>query len=180
MTGGFADVSEYDDGNGKVPGTGEARHQRPQKKIIIRELPFGSTTESLINSIEAAAKKNKIKISTIDDYSAEGVEIEIKLARGVYTTDTVDALFAFTDCESSIAVNFLVIKDSIPVSMTVSEVIQHHADRLVEILTAELKLEQKQLGDKLHARTIEQIFIEERIYKRIEEKNPQWKKSLML
>ena len=169
LTGGFADVSEYDDGNGKVLVRAKLDTRDP-KKIIIRELPFGSTTESLINSIEAAAKKNKIKISTIDDYSAEGVEIEIKLARGVYTTDTVDALFAFTDCESSIAVNLLVIKDSIPVIMTVSEVIQHHADRLVEILTAELKLEQKQLGDKLHARTIEQIFIEERIYKRIEEK----------
>jgi len=169
LTGGFADVSEYNDGNGKILVRAKLDTQDP-KKIIIRELPFGSTTESLINSIEAAAKKNKIKISTIDDYSAEGVEIEIKLARGVYTGDTVDALFAFTDCESSIPVNLLVIKDGIPTIMTVSEVIQHHAERLVEILTAELKLEQKQLGDRLHARTIEQIFIEERIYKRIEEK----------
>jgi len=169
LTGGFADVSEYNDGNGKILVRAKLDTKDP-KKLIIRELSFGSTTESLINSIEAAAKKNKIKISTIDDYSAEGVEIEIKLARGVYASDTVDALFAFTDCESSIAVNLLVIKDSMPVIMTVSEVIQHHADRLVEILTAELKLEQKQLGDRLHARTIEQIFIEERIYKRIEEK----------
>ncbi|MBC8178798.1 MAG: DNA topoisomerase IV subunit A [Deltaproteobacteria bacterium] len=168
LTGGFADVSEYDDGNGKILVRAKLDTKDP-KKIIIRELPFGSTTESLINSIETAAKKNKIKISTIDDYSAEGVEIEIKLARGVYTNDTADALFAFTDCESSIAVNLLVIKDSMPVIMTVSEVIQHHADRLMEILIAELKLEQKQLGDRLHARTIEQIFIEERIYKRIEE-----------
>ena len=168
LTGGFADVSEYNDGNGKILVRAKLDTKDP-KKLIIRELPFGSTTESLINSIEAAAKKNKIKISTIDDYSAEGVEIEIKLARGVYTNDTADALFAFTDCESSIAVNLLVIKDSMPVIMTVSEVIQHHADRLMEILIAELKLEQKQLGDRLHARTIEQIFIEERIYKRIEE-----------
>ena len=169
MTGGFADVSEYNDGNGKILVRAKLDTKDP-KKIIIRELPFGSTTESLINSIEAAAKKNKIKISTIDDYSAEGVEIEIKLARGVYANDTVDALFAFTDCESSIPVNLLVIEDSMPIIMTVSEVIRHHADRLVEILTAELKLEKKQLGDRLHARTIEQIFIEERIYKRIEEK----------
>ena len=168
MTGSFADVSEYNDGNGKILVRAKLDTKDP-KKIIIRELPFGSTTESLINSIEAAAKKNKIKISTIDDYSAEGVEIEIKLARGVYAKDTVDALFAFTDCESSIPVNLLVIEDSMPIIMTVSEVIQHHADRLVEILTAELKLEKKQLADRLHARTIEQIFIEERIYKRIEE-----------
>ncbi len=169
LTGGFADVSEYNDGNGKILVRAKLDTKDP-KKLIIRELPFGSTTESLINSIEAAAKKNKIKISFIDDYSAEGVEIEIKLARGVYTGDTVDALFAFTDCESSIPVNLLVIKDSMPTIMTVSEVIRHHAERLVEILTAELKLEEKQLGDKLHARTIEQIFIEERIYKKIEEK----------
>ena len=168
MTGGFADVSEYNDGNGKILVRAKLDTKDP-KKIIIRELPFGSTTESLINSIEAAAKKNKIKISTIDDYSAEGVEIEIKLARGVYAKDTVDTLFAFTDCEASIPVNLLVIEDSMPIIMTVSEVIQHHADRLVEILTAELKLEKKQLADRLHARTIEQIFIEERIYKRIEE-----------
>ena len=169
LTGGFADVSEYNDGNGKILVRAKLDTKDP-KKLIIRELPFGSTTESLINSIEAAAKKNKIKISTIDDYSAEGVEIEINLARGVYTRDMVDALFAFTDCESSIPVNLLVIKDSMPTIMTVSEVIRHHAVKLVEILTAELKLEQKQLGDKLHARTIEQIFIEERIYKQIEEK----------
>ena len=169
LTGGFADVSEYNDGNGKILVRAKLDTKDP-KKLIIRELPFGSTTESLINSIEAAAKKNKIKISTIDDYSAEGVEIEIKLARGVYASDTVDALFAFTDCESSIAVNLLVIKDGIPTIMSVTEVVQHHADRLVGILTAELKLEQKQLGDRLHARTIEQIFIEERIYKTIEEK----------
>lgn len=169
LTGGFADVSEYNDGNGKILVRAKLDTKDP-KKLIIRELPFGSTTESLINSIEAAAKKNKIKISTIDDYSAEGVEIEIKLARGVYTGDTVDALFAFTDCESSIPVNLLVIKDSMPTIMTISEVIEHHAERLIEILTGELKLEQKQLEDKLHARTIEQIFIEERIYKQIEEK----------
>ena len=169
LTGGFADVSEYNDGNGKILVRAKLDTKDP-KKLIIRELPFGSTTESLINSIEAAAKKNKIKISTIDDYSAEGVEIEIKLARGVYASDTVDALFAFTDCESSIAVNLLVIKDGIPTIMSVTEVVQHHAEKLVDILTQELKLEQKQLGDRLHARTIEQIFIEERIYKTIEEK----------
>ena len=168
LTGGLADVSEYGDGNGKILVRAKLDTRDP-KKIVIRELPFGSTTESLINSIEAAAKKNKIKISTIDDYSTESVEIEIKLARGLYTKDTADALFAFTDCESSIPVNLLVIKDGMPAVVTVTEVIRHHAKMLIKVLTAELKLEQKQLGDKLHARTIEQIFIEERIYKQIEE-----------
>jgi len=105
----------------------------------------------------------------INDYSGENVEIEINLARGAYAKDILDPLFAFTDCETSIPLNLLVIKNGQPTVMTVSEVIEYHANRLVEILTAELKLEQKQLKDKLHVRTIEQIFIQERIYKRIEE-----------
>ena len=167
-TGGLADVSEYQEGNGKLLVRAKLDTKDP-KKIVVREIPFGSTTESLINSIEGAAKKNKIKISGINDYSGENVEIEISLARGVYAEDTLDALFAFTDCETSIPLNLLVIKNGHPTVTTVSEVIEYHANRLVEILTAELKLEQKQLKNKLHVRTLEQIFIQERIYKRIEE-----------
>ncbi|MDP6054609.1 MAG: DNA topoisomerase IV subunit A, partial [Candidatus Latescibacteria bacterium] len=166
-TGGLIDVSEYDEGSGKVLVRAKLDTKDP-KKIVIRELPFGSTAESLINSIEAAAKKNKIKIAGINDFSAENVEIEIRLARGVYAKDTLDALFAFTDCETSISVNLLMIKDGHPSVLTVTDVIRNHAKKLVDILTAELKLEQKQLNDKLHARTIERIFIQERIYKRIE------------
>ncbi|MCP4667369.1 MAG: DNA topoisomerase IV subunit A, partial [Deltaproteobacteria bacterium] len=169
QTGGLADVSEYADGQGKVVVRARIDTRDP-KKIVIREVPYGATTESLIHSIEAAAKKNKIKIAGINDYSTEKVEIEIKLARGVYAGDTVDALFAFTDCETSINLNPLVIQEGQPTIMTVEEVIRHCAGRLVEILTSELKLEQKQLKDKLHARTIEQIFIRERVYKKIEEK----------
>jgi topoisomerase-4 subunit A len=167
-TGGFVDISDYNCGNGKVLVRAKLDTKDP-KSVVIIDLPFGSTTESLINSIEAAAKKNKIKISGINDYSGEEVEIEIKLARGVYAKDTVDALFAFTDCESSIPVNLLFIKDGRPTVMTVEEVIQYHAKKLIEILTAELKLEQKQLKDRMRARTIEQIFMEERIYKHIEQ-----------
>ncbi len=167
-TGGLADVSEYEEGMGKVLVRAKLDTSDP-KRIIIRDLPYGSTTDSLINSIESAAKKNKIKISSINDFTTENVEIEIKLARGVRTQETVDALYAFTDCETSISVNMLVIKDNQPVQMTVSSVIQHYAGRLKSVLEAELKLEQNQLRDKLHARTLEQIFIEERIYKRIEE-----------
>ncbi len=169
QTGGLADVSEYANGEGKVLVRARIDTGDP-KKIVIREAPYGATTESLINSIEAAARKNKIKVAGINDYSTEKVEIEIKLARGVYARDTVDALFAFTDCESSISLNPLVIKDGRPIIMTVDEMIHHYAGRLVDILTAELELEQKQLKDKLHARTIEQIFIRERVYKKIEEK----------
>lgn len=168
-SGGLADVSEYNDGNGKILVRAKLDVSDP-KRILIKELPFGSTTESIINSIEAAAKKGKLKISGISDYTAENVEIEIRLARGVHSDETVDALYAFTECENSISVNLMVIKDDKPVSMTVSQVIDYNAKQLVQILTAELKLEEKHLKDKLHAKTLEQIFIENRVYKRIEEK----------
>lgn len=171
-TGGIADVTEYEEGMGKVLVRAKLDTRDP-KRIVIRELPFGSTTESLINSVESAARKNKIKISGINDFTTDEVEIEIKLARGIHTRDVVDALYAFTDCEKSIAVNLLVIRDGKPVAMTIPEVIAYHAGCLVDILTRELKLEEGHLKDRLHARTLEQIFIEERIYKRIEEMETQ-------
>jgi len=166
--GGYVDVSNYDDGQGKVLVRAKL-DTKDEKRIVIRELPFGSTTESLINSVEAAARKNKVKIASISDFTGENVEIEIKLARGVYTQEVVDSLYAFTECENSISVNLLVIKDGKPTSMTVTEVVQYHARRLVSILTQELQLEHDQLLDRLHARTLERIFVEERLYKRIEE-----------
>lgn len=170
--GGLIDVSDYQDGHGKVL-TRALLDTKDPKRIVIREIPFGTTTESLIASIENAARKGKLKIASIDDYTGEQVEIEIKLPKGVYTKDLVDQLFAHTDCEFSISVNLLVIHNGKPTSMTVSEVIDHHARKLVEILIAELKNEQQHLKDKLHARTLEQIFIEERIYKRIETERTQ-------
>jgi topoisomerase-4 subunit A len=169
ITGGYADVSEYNDGNGKILVRAKLDTSDP-KRIVIKELPFGTTTESLINSIESAAKKGKLKISGISDFTAQDVEIEVRLARGVHTDETVDALYAFTECETSISVNLLVIKGDKPVVTTVTEVIKHNADQLVQILTAELKLEEGHLKDKLHAKTLEQIFIENRIYKKIEDK----------
>lgn len=169
ITGGYADVSEYNDGNGKILVRAKLDTSDP-KRIVIRELPFGTTTESIINSIESATKKGKLKISGISDYTAQDVEIEVRLARGVHTDETVDALYAFTECETSISVNLLVINDDRPVVTTVTEVIKHNADQLVQILTAELKLEDSHLRDKLHAKTLEQIFIENRIYKKIEDK----------
>jgi len=167
-TGGYADVSEYGDGNGKVLLRAKLDTSDP-KRILIRELPFGSTTESIITSVEDAARKGKLKIAGISDYTAENVEIEVRLARGIHTQDTVDALYAFTECESSVSVSMTVINEDKPVVMSVSEVIKRNTDRLVDILKAELKLEEQKLKDKLHAKTLEQIFIENRIYKRIEE-----------
>jgi topoisomerase-4 subunit A len=166
-TGGLVDVSDYRDGNGKVLVRAKLDTSDP-KRIVIRELPFGSTTEGLINSVETAAKAGRIKILSISDFTTEKVEIEIKLARGVYSQETVDALFAFTECEQSISVNLLVIKDGLPTVMTVTEVVKHHAKQLLKILTRELEIEKKELLDKVHLRTLERIFIEERIYKAIE------------
>ncbi|MBD3420716.1 MAG: DNA topoisomerase IV subunit A [Chitinivibrionales bacterium] len=169
-TAGLADVSDYNDGNGKVLVRAKLDTKDP-KRILIKELPFGATTQSIIASIEAAAKKNKLKISGISDFTAEQVEIEIRLARGVHSKDTEDALYAFTDCESSLAVNCLLINtDGKPAIMSVSEIIGHNAENVVSILKAELELEKGQLLDKLHAKTLERIFIENRIYKKIETK----------
>jgi topoisomerase-4 subunit A len=158
-TGGLVDVTDYRDGNGKVLVRAKLDTSDP-KRIVIRELPFGSTTESLINSVETAAKAGRIKIQSINDYTTKEVEIEIKMARGVYAEETVNALFAFTECEQSISVNLLVIKDNFPVVMTATEVIKHHAKQLVKVLTAELELEKRELLDNLHLRNLERIFIE--------------------
>ncbi len=167
-TGGQVDVSEYRDGNGKVRV--RARFDcRDSKRIVIREIPYGTTTESLIASIEEAARKNKVKISSINDYTAEEVEIELKLARGVYTREVVDGLFAFTDCEVSISTSMMLIEGDKPQIKSVTTVLQHNVDRLVDILKVELQIEAQQLQDRLHAKTLEQIFIGNRIYKAIEE-----------
>ena len=166
-TGGLVDVSEYRDGNGKVLVRAKLDTSDP-KRILITDLPYGSTTESLINSVDAAARAGRLKIQGINDFTTDKVEIEIKLSRGEYAKETIDALYAFTECEQSISVNLLVIKDGLPVVMTVTEVIKHHAKQLVKILTRELELEKKELLDKLHQRNLERIFIEERIYKAIE------------
>lgn len=168
-TGGYVDVSDYADGNGKVLVRAKLDTADP-KRIVIKEIPYGTSTENLIGSIEDAARSNKIKISGISDFTAENVEIEVRLARGVHTQDCVDALYAFTECEMSISVSLMVIKDEKPVVMTASEVVSHSANQLVEVLRAELKLEQGKLRDRLHAKTLEQIFIENRVYKGIEDK----------
>jgi topoisomerase-4 subunit A len=168
LTGGQVDVSNYNDGNGKVLVRARLDTSDP-KRILIRELPFGSTTESLIASIEDAARKNRLKISGISDYTSDQVEIEIQLARGVHTKDTVDALFAFTDCESSISVNMLVIRDNRPHIMSVTDVLAYNTEHLKKVLKAELEIDEEMLNERLHAKTLEQIFIENRIYKAIEE-----------
>lgn len=168
QTGGLMDVSDYKDGLGKIV-TRAKMDLSDEKKITITELPFGSTTESLTASVEKAARNNKVKIASINDFTADKVNIEIRLPRGVYSSEVVDALYAFTECEQTVYCNLLVIKDNMPVAITVTDVIKYHSKQLVGVLKDELLLEQTEQNDKLHLRTIERIFIEERIYKRIEQ-----------
>ena len=168
-TAGMADVSQYEDGTGKVLVRARMDLSDP-KRIVITEIPYGTTTELLIASIEDAARKNKVKISSIHDYTAENVEIEIKLPRGVYGQEVVDALYAFTDCELSLSCNPVVIDGDKPRVMGVAGILRHNVDRLVDILKAELQVEQGRLEDRMHARTLERIFIENRIYQEIEDK----------
>lgn len=167
ISGGFIDVSEYNDGLGKVRLRAKLDCSDP-KRITIRELPFGITTERLITSIEQAARTGKINISDISDYTAQNIEIVINLPRGVYAKDTVDSLYAFTDCETSVNLNPILIHNNRPEQMSNSQIIQHFAKRLPEILGAELQIKENKLLDKIHARTLERIFIEEAIYKKLE------------
>ncbi|ERK04121.1 DNA topoisomerase IV subunit A [Treponema socranskii] len=172
QTGGLIDVSDYQDGLGKIV-TRAKMDLSDEKKITITELPFGSTTESLMDSIEKAAKNNKVRIASINDYTAESVNIEIKLPRGVYAADIVDALYAYTECEQTIYCNLLVIRDNMPMQITVTDVIKFHAKQLVGVLKDELTVERAEQFEKLHLRTLERIFIEERIYKNIEQMKTQ-------
>ncbi len=167
--GGIIDVTNYDHGNGRIRC--RAKLEQPDAKtIVITELPYNITTQSLIESIEKAAKANKLKIASINDYTAESVEVEIKLARGVLADETIDALYAFTDCELSVSPSLVTIRENMPRQMEVEEVLCRNTDRLLKNLQTELTIELGRLEEKLHARKLEQIFIEERLYKQIEEK----------
>lgn len=166
--GGLLDVSGYHNGNGRLKCRAKIV-EKNEKTIVIEEIPYSTTTTSIIDSIEKADKSGKIKIQSISDYTAEKVEIEIKLARGIYAKDTIKALYAFTDCEVPISPNLTIIQDNKPVSISVEEVLRYNTEKIVRDLEKELQIELGRLQDKLHARTLEQIFIEERIYKKIEE-----------
>ncbi len=167
-TGGIVDISEYDDGRGKVKVRARIA-KKDDKTVVIREIPFGTTTESLIASIESAAQKGKVKISSIDDFTTDSVEIEVGLSRGVYADEVVPQLYAYTDCEVSISANMVMIKERAPVELGVCEVLCYLTDRLRELLRAELEHELAGLEDRKHWLDLERIFIENRIYKRIEE-----------
>jgi topoisomerase-4 subunit A len=166
-TGGLMDARDYSDGKGSVKVRAKIK-TKDESTVVIKEIPPTTTTESLIASIEDAVQKGKLKVKSINDFTSENVEIEIKCPAGVDAEKLVDALYAFTDCEVSIASRIVVIKDNRPVELTVSEILRVNTEQLVAILKRELELREQQLLDELHYRTLERIFIEERIYKLIE------------
>ena len=168
QTGGLMDAREYQDGKGSVKVRARIK-VKDEATVVITEIPPTTTTESLTASIEDAVRKGKLKVKSINDFTSETAEIEIRCPAGVDAEKMVDALYAFTDCEVSIASRIIVIKDNRPVELTVSEVLQENTTQLVAILKRELDLREKQLLDELHYRTLERIFIEERIYKKIEQ-----------
>lgn len=167
-TGGLIDVSNYNDGNGKII-TRAKLDMSDEKRIIITELPVDTNSKELLDSIDNAYKNGKIKISSVEDFTTDHCEIEIKLPRGVYAKDVEKALYACTACEKSIACQMLVIKDNMPVTMTATEIIKYYAQKLTGIIKDELEYERGALTEQLHLRTLERIFIEERIYKSIEQ-----------
>lgn len=166
-TGGIMDKSEYDKGKGKIKLRAKIDIKDP-KTLVIREICYGTTTESLIRSIDEAAKKGKIKIEAINDYTAKNVEIEIKLPRGQYAEDILDALYGFTECEVSLSSQVIVIKDGLPWETDVHEILTYNATKLVEFLRRELEIERDRLLEKIFYKTLERIFIEKRLYKKIE------------
>ena len=167
LSGGILDVGQYEEGNGKV--LVRARIDVTDDKILtVRELPFGVTTESLIQSVQDAANKGKLKLSSIDDFTAESVEIELKAARGMDAEKLLKVLYAFTQCQVSISVNLLLIQANQPVQLTVSEVLRHSTLRLKDLLKQELLLSLEQTRRKWHMRRMEMYFIGEKIYQKLE------------
>ena len=166
--GGLIDVSEYKKGNGKVK-VRAVIDIKDNKTLIIKQIPYGTTTQSLTNSIEQGVKKGKIKINSINDYTSDKVEIELKTSRGENAEDVIKSLYAYSDCELSISVNLITLVENKPIQLTVNKVLEYNTKKLVSDLKKELEIEKGKLIQKLHDLTLEQIFIENRIYKKIEE-----------
>lgn len=166
-TGGIMDKSEYDKGKGKIKLRAKIEVKDP-KTLVIREICYGTTTESLIRSIDEAAKKGKIKIEAISDYTTEKVEIEVKLPRGQYAEEILDALYGFTECEVTLNSQAIVIKEGLPWEADVHEILIFNTEALVGFLKRELEIERHRLLEKIFYKTLERIFIENRLYKKIE------------
>ena len=166
QTGGSIDVSKYNDGQrGGVLKVRAKIEKLDPKTLVIRELPFSKTVSTLIESITKAIEKGKIKARNVTDLTSAEVEIQVHLAPGVSSDKTIDALYAFTDCEINISPNCCVIKDEKPQFLTVSDVLRHSTDRTKDLIRQELEIRKNELLEQLHFCSLEKIFIEERIYK---------------
>ena len=166
QTGGSIDVSKYNDGQrGGVLKVRAKIEKLDQKTLVIRELPYSKTVGTLIESITKAIEKGKIKAKRVDDLTSAQVEIQIHLMPGVSSDKTLDALYAFTDCEINISPNCCVIADQKPQFLAVSDVLQHSVERTKDLIRQELEIRKNELLEQLHFYSLEKIFIEERIYK---------------
>ncbi|MEI6892430.1 MAG: DNA topoisomerase IV subunit A [Pontiella sp.] len=168
QTGGLMDVSEYNKGNGKVKLRAKIE-LRNNNRLVITEVPHGTNTESLTASIEDAVKKKKVPVRTIDDFTAEKVEIELTLIQGASQEKAIQTLYAFTKCETSVSSRLICLRENRPVKMNVDEVLRENVHQLIRILEGELELKKANLLDAFHTKTLVQIFVENRIYKAIEE-----------
>ncbi|MBU2526484.1 MAG: DNA gyrase/topoisomerase IV subunit A [Bacteroidetes bacterium] len=169
-TGGIADCSNYNDGarGGRIRLRAKIQ-QLDKNTLVINEIPFGTNTSSLIESIIKANEKGKIKVKKIDDNTAAQVEILIHLPSGISPDKTIDALYAFTACESSLAPLGCIIEDNKPLFVGVSEMLRRSTDNTVDILKKELEIQLEELEEQWHFASLESIFIENRIYRDIEE-----------
>ena len=165
-TGGSIDVSRYNDGQrGGVLKVRAKIEKLDSKTLVIREIPYGKTTSTLIDSILKAIEKGKIKARKVDDNTAAQVEIQVHLSPGVSSDKTIDALYAFSDCEINISPNCCVIEDDKPQFLSVSDVLRYSVNHTMDLLRKELEIRKRELQEQLHFASLEKIFIEERIYK---------------
>ena len=165
--GGTLDVSDYQDGLGKVKV--RATIEKEEKgKLVITELPWGETTDSIAESIEDAIKKKKVPVRKLHDLTSDKVRIELELQAGESQEKAIVALYAFTNCEKSLSSRPIVLDAGRPKLMTVSDILRKNVERLMDLTKRELEIRLGELDDLFHARTLDRIFIEERIYKRIE------------
>ena len=180
QTGGTMDASNYNDGKrgGKVRVRATIEEQ-DKKTLVIRSVPYGVTTTQLMESIVKANDQGKIKIKKVMDHTAADVEIIIELAAGISPDITIDALYAFTDCEVSISPNACVIVEQKPQFLTVTELLKISAENTKELLKRELEIKLAELQEKWHYTSLEKIFFEEKIYKELEKKHETWDKVIL-
>jgi len=179
-TGGMMDAENYNDGKrgGKIRVRAHIE-KKDNKTLLIKDVPYGCTTYSIIESIIKASDNNKLKIKKVVDNTAADVEIEIQVASGMTADQTIDALYAFTQCEISISPNICVIIDSKPCFITASEMLKHNTEETKDLLKKELEIKLKELENKWHYTSLEKIFFEEKIYKELEKKHKDWETVLV-